>query len=93
MKEQKRKLKAVLDFWINTSKSWTASGICSKSYLIDPIMNVVSQGIRDQSPWYMFAYDIVIGSTNRDTRRKTGIVAEGIRRQRIEDKQKEDIVS
>ena len=58
-------------------------------------MDVVSQGIRDPSPWRMlFADDIMICSTDREiVELKTGAMEEGIGRQRIENQQKEDRVS
>ena len=42
-------------------------GSALSPYLFDLIMDVISQGIRDQSPWCMlFADDIMICSTDRE---------------------------
>ena len=69
-------------------------GSALSPYLFDLIMDVVSQGIRDPPPWCMlFADDIMICSTDRDSGSKTVAMEEGIGRQRIEDQQKEDKVS
>ncbi|XP_066963217.1 uncharacterized protein [Macrobrachium rosenbergii] len=51
---------------MDPSTSWFASGICLSPYLFDLVMDVLSLGIRDQSPWWMlFANNIMLCSTNR----------------------------